>query len=45
MEDKIENELSAHDMWQAQLQEMSDDSSDNEDNLLQMEELCEMVWG
>ena len=33
IEDEIENELSAHDMWQAQLHELSDDSSDNEDNV------------
>ena len=28
-----ESELSAHDMWQAQLHKLSDDSSDNEDNV------------
>ena len=33
IEDEIENELSTHDMWQAQLHELSDDSSDNEDNV------------
>ena len=33
IEDEIENELSAHDMWQAQLHELSDDSTDNEDNV------------
>ena len=45
IEDEIENELSAHDMWQAQLHEISDDSSDNEDSVLQKEELYEMVRG
>ena len=30
---RSENELSAHDIWQAQLHEVSDDSSDNEDNV------------
>ena len=33
IEDEIEKELSTYDIWQAQLHDLSDDSTDDEDNV------------
>ena len=33
IEDEIENELYTYDIWQAQLHDLSDDSTDDEDNV------------